>query len=171
MGGRKTRKLVMGLVIVAVIVFSFYLISRTGTKHIVPAGFYYVNYVYDGDTVEVDMNGIPEKIRLIGVDTPETHKPNTPVQCYGVLASEFTKSHLEHKSIRLESDEINQDRDRYGRLLRYVYTEEGTLWNSELIRLGYGRALLAFPFTKSVEFESIEKTAKANNIGLWASCQ
>lgn len=135
-----------------------------------PAGYYYVTYAFDGDTVEVDMNGTAEKVRMIGVDTPETHKPNTPVQCYGVLASDYTKSHVEHKNVRLESDPINQDRDRYGRLLRYVYLEDGTLWNLNLVQQGYGHALTAFPFTKVTEFQNAETSARENSRGLWASC-
>jgi micrococcal nuclease len=144
---------------------------RTNHKHAVaPPGSYYVTYVYDGDTIEVDMDGTKEKVRLIGVDTPETHKPNTPVQCYGVKASDYSKKHLEHTTVRLESDEINQNRDRYGRLLRYVYDEGGVLWNKNLIETGYGRALTAFPFTKKAEFVAAETTAKNPPIGLWAEC-
>ena len=101
----------------------------------------------------------------------ETHKPNTPVQCYGPEASDYSKAHLTHKNIRLESDEINQDRDKYGRLLRYIYLQDDTLWNAELVKLGYGRALTAFPFTKVTEFEAYEKEAKESSRGLWASCR
>jgi micrococcal nuclease len=142
-------------------------------EHISPAppGYYYVSYAVDGDTIAVDMAGVTEKIRFIGVDTPETHKPNTPVQCYGVIAADYTKSHTEHLNVRLESDPINQDRDRYGRLLRYVYLADGTLWNAELVRQGYGRALTAFPFTKLKEFEAYQNEAITNNRGLWTSCR
>lgn len=132
---------------------------------------YTVTKVYDGDTIEVDMLGNKEKIRMIGVNTPETHDPRKPVECYGQAASDFTKQQLEGKRVRLQADPINQNRDRYNRLLRYVYLPDGTLYNAELIRQGYGFALTAFPFTKARDFQELEKTAKTANIGLWGSCQ
>lgn len=168
---RLGRPLKIIFVICLLFLASSYFYTHYSKTKVTPPGYYYVSYVFDGDTVEVDMNGSPEKVRMIGVDTPETHKPNTPVQCYGPEASDYSKEHLTHKNIRLESDEINQDRDRYGRLLRYVYLEDGTMWNAELVRLGYGRALTAFPFTKLAEFEGYEKQAKDTKSGLWASCQ
>lgn len=153
------------------VVAAIYKLYGVGQPHaLAPPGYYYVTYVYDGDTIEVDMNGTLEKVRLIGVDTPETHKPNTPVQCYGVRASDYSKSHLDHTNVRLESDPINQNRDRYKRLLRYVYTSDNVLWNKDLIEKGYGRALTAFPFTKVDEFKSTETVAKSAFIGLWSEC-
>jgi len=149
----------------------YYVLHTTERRRPTPAGYYYTTYVFDGDTIEIDMNGTPEKVRMIGVDTPETHKPNTPVQCFGVLASEYTKEHLNNKNVRLESDPINQDRDRYGRLLRYVYLQDGTLWNAELIRQGYGHALTAFPFTKVDEFQAYETESREQNRGLWSACR
>src|SRR5437762_1637890 len=67
-------------------------------------GLYAIKHFVDGDTVVVDMNGRDETIRMIGIDTPETHKPNTPVQCYGPEASEYTKSLIGNNSLRLEAD-------------------------------------------------------------------
>jgi len=116
------------------------------------------------------MSGTTEKVRLIGVDTPETHHPNKGVECYGQIASDFTKSALEGKRVRLESDETNQNRDRYQRLLRYVYTEDGELWNARLLQDGYAHALTAFPFTKMDDFKLYEQNAKAQSRGLWSSC-
>jgi micrococcal nuclease len=136
-----------------------------------PSGYYFVTYVVDGDTIEVDMNGVREKVRLIGVDTPETHHPTKPVQCFGLKAADYTKTHVEHVNVRLESDPINQNRDRYQRLLRYVYLEDGTLWNAKLIEDGYGHALTAFPFTKVDEFTKLETEARVQSRGLWNECQ
>src|SRR5438105_3732321 len=84
-------------------------------------GLYSVNHFVDGDTIAVNMNGAVETIRLIGVDTPETHRPNTPVQCYGVIAAAYTKQLIGSSRVRLQADPLDTNRDRYGRLLRYVY--------------------------------------------------
>lgn len=133
-------------------------------------GLYKVKYVYDGDTIEVDISGVKEKVRLIGVDTPETQDPDLPVQCYGPESTAYTESRLLGKEVRMESDPTNQNRDRYDRLLRYVYLSDGTLWNKKLIEDGYGFAYLRYPFTKLKEFEATEKDAKNQKKGLWSAC-
>src|SRR6476661_3307680 len=89
-------------------------------------GLYTVSHFVDGDTIAVNMNGKTEKVRFIGIDTPETHKPNTPVQCYGPAAAAFTKNTIGSQRVRLVSDSLSTDRDRYDRLLRYVYLADGT---------------------------------------------
>ena len=162
----------MGLILVLIINFVYPYIQQYLGKAAtpVPAGSYKVVESFDGDTIGVDMAGKVEKVRLIGVDTPETHKPNTPVQCYGPEASEFTKSHLLGTAVRLEADYTNDNRDRYDRLLRYVYTQDGTLWNAKLVREGYGFAYLSFPFLKKVEFMSDQFNAAKEKKGLWSVC-
>lgn len=134
-------------------------------------GMYHVTEVFDGDTIEVDMNGNKEKVRLIGVDTPETHDPRKPVQCFGRVASDYTKQLIGTQQVRLESDAESQNRDRYNRLLRYVYLNDGRLVQAEVIRGGYGFAYTNFPFSKSEEFKTYEREARANNRGLWANCE
>ena len=134
-------------------------------------GFYRVTTFYDGDTIAVDMNGSEEKVRFIGVDTPETHKPNTPVQCFGKAASAHTKEMIGSSPIRLEADPTNSNRDRYKRLLRYVYLPDGTLVNARIIQDGYGFAYVGFPFQKMEDFRSYEREARQQNKGLWSSCQ
>lgn len=131
-------------------------------------GYYAISYVTDGDTFTVNMDGREEKVRLIGVDTPETVKPNSPTECYGKAASDFAKKTLKGQTVRLEADPINQNRDRYNRLLRYAYLQDGSLFNATLIGRGYGFAYLSFPFTKSEEFRLLQVGARKNNIGLWA---
>ena len=135
-------------------------------------GFYQVTQSVDGDTIAIDMNGKTEKIRFIGVDTPETHKPNTPVQCYGPAASAFTKNILasQGNKVRLESDQLSTNRDRYDRLLRYIYLPDGTLLNLRLIQEGYGFYYPYFPFTKSAQFDAAQQTAKTANKGVWGNC-
>ncbi len=135
-------------------------------------GYYKVAEVYDGDTIAVDMDGRMEKVRMIGVDTPETHKPNSPVECGGAEASGFSKKSLDNKTVRLEADPTNQNRDRYDRLLRYVYLEDGTLYNKLLISEGYGFPYTSFPFQKKLEFIQAGSQAKLSNKGVWAgNCQ
>ena len=134
-------------------------------------GFYDVEQFIDGDTIAVNMNGNSEIIRLIGVDTPETHRPNTPIQCYGEAAANYTKQLIGGNSVRLEADPLNTNRDRYDRLLRYVYLPDDTLIESKLISEGYGFAYTSFPMVKAEEFKRFEDMAKATGKGLWSACQ
>lgn len=133
-------------------------------------GLYHVTRFVDGDTVAINMNGHEEKVRLIGVDTPETHKPNTPVQCYGLAAAAFTKNTLGGQPIRLVSDSLSTDRDRYNRLLRYIYLTDGSNFNEKLIQGGYAFYYPYFPFSKSEQFAADQAAAKAANKGLWGNC-
>ena len=136
----------------------------------VEPGYYRVTHVYDGDTIQVDMDGTLEKVRFIGVDTPETHDPDVSEQCYGSEATNFTTDLLLDHSVRLESDPTNSNRDRYERVLRYVYTSDNELVNKKLIELGYGFAYVRFPFIKRDEFLEVETTAKNTGLGLWGGC-
>ena len=135
------------------------------------SGLYTVTQFYDGDTLSIAMNGAEEKVRLIGVDTPETHAPSKPLQCYGEAAASFTRNLIGTKTIRLESDPLNTNRDRYNRLLRYVYLPDNTLVNAEIIRQGYGFAYTSFPMTKADDFRSLQRQAMETKQGLWGSCQ
>lgn len=122
--------------------------------------------VVDGDTI-VLQDG--QKVRLIGVDTPETVDPRKPVQYFGKEASEFTRTQLEGKPVRLEYDW--QKIDKYGRTLAYVYEEDGTLFNAKLISLGYGHAYTKYPFKQEFmdQFRQLERDARENRRGLWAN--
>jgi micrococcal nuclease len=126
--------------------------------------------VIDGDTIVVSPN---EKVRLIGVDTPETVHPNKVVQCFGKDAKEFTRSMAERQTIRLVLNESNRARnhkDRYGRTLAYVYFDDGTMLNAELIRRGYAHTYTRFPFRHVIEFRQLERSARDQAVGLWARC-
>jgi micrococcal nuclease len=147
--------------------------SNAGTKQqasIVAPGYYSVAYFTDGDTLSVNMDGHEERVRFIGVDTPETKKPSSPVQCFGHEASDFTKNTIGSQSLRLEADKIGNNRDRYNRLLRYVYLPDGTLLNEKLIQQGYGFAYLSFPFSKQADFAADQAAAQDARKGLWAVC-
>ena len=134
-------------------------------------GLYSINHFVDGDTIAVNMNGSVETIRMIGGDTPETHRPNTPLQCFGNEAAGYTKQLIGQNQVRLQADSLDTNRDRYGRLLRYVYLPDGTLVENKLISQGYGFAYTQFPFEKTDEFKMLEQQAKATRQGLWGACQ
>ncbi len=134
-----------------------------------PAGYYRVIDVADGDTFSVSMDGIEEKIRLVGVDTPETHKPNTAVQCFGPEASDFTKSLVLNKPVQLKADSKQSNRDRYGRLLRYAYLENGQELNETLVREGYALTT-NFNTEKKKQLQNLQQGAKDAKKGLWAAC-
>jgi len=135
-------------------------------------GMYTVDHYIDGDTIAVRMNGVVESVRFIGIDTPETHKPNTPVQCCGPAAAAHTKNVISAAGgqVRLAADPLSTNRDRYNRLLRYVYLPDGTLVNELNIREGYAFYYPYFPFTKSAEFAAAQKQAQVQARGLWAAC-
>ncbi|MES2971255.1 MAG: thermonuclease family protein [Patescibacteria group bacterium] len=137
----------------------------------VTTGSYRVTEFSDGDTITVDMNGTQERIRMIGVDTPETKDPRKAVECFGKAASEYTKQLIGNGPVRLEADSLSTNRDRYDRLLRYVYTSDNKLVEAEIIKNGYGFAYVSFPFSKLDEFRLYEKEAREQNRGLWAGCQ
>jgi micrococcal nuclease len=130
-----------------------------------------VTTVYDGDTLVVSLGGHETTIRLIGVDAPETSRPDTPVQFYGPEATDFTRASLEGKRVRLEfepPDRAGGSIDRYGRSLAYVITGDGRNFNLELVRLGYGRAYTRYPFRYMKEFLAAEESARAAGLGMWA---
>lgn len=177
MGRRKVsnRKLINLMLSLIVALIGYYLAQYpqeaakfAGT---VPAGSYQVTEFVDGDTITVDMNGKTEKIRMIGVDTPETNDPRKSVECFGKAASEYTKQLIGDKPVRLEADSLSTNRDRYNRLLRYVYTSDGKLVEAEVIKNGYGFAYTSFPFSKLEEFRAYELEARTQKRGLWSGCE
>lgn len=126
--------------------------------------------VVDGDTIKVSLGGGVETVRLIGVDTPETVHPSKPVEFFGKEASTFTQGQALGKFVRLERDLGSANRDRYQRLLRYVYVlPDGVLINAEIIRQGYGHAYTVFPFSKMEEFRALEREAREASRGLWGA--
>lgn len=130
-----------------------------------------VDYVVDGDTVDMIIDGAEERVRLIGIDTPETKKANTPVECFGPEATAFTQSLLpEGTLVYLERDV--EARDVYGRLLAYAYVvESGAFVNLEIVRGGYAQTLTIPPnVSHTSEFVDAARAAERDNVGLWAAC-
>lgn len=126
-------------------------------------GWRVVARVVDGDTLVLDGG---ERVRLIGVDTPELHHPEVEVENFAEEASAFTERMCLGKRVRLEYDQ--QLEDRYARTLAYVYLEDGTFLNAEIIRQGYGHAYTRFPFAYLDEFRHLEREAQQAGRGLWA---
>jgi endonuclease YncB( thermonuclease family) len=132
---------------------------------------YYVNEVTDGDTIKVVIDGRIEKVRLLGIDTPETKDPRKPVQCFGMEASKYAASLMLNKYVRLEVDKTQGNKDRYNRLLRYVYLENGTEVNEKLVEQGYALAYLRYPVAKTERYKKLQSSAESNNLGLWSACR
>jgi micrococcal nuclease len=133
----------------------------------IPNGFVMVKAAVDGDTVEL-ADGT--RVRYIGVDTPETVHPSKPVQCFGKEASNFNKSLVEGHPVRLERD--ISDTDKYGRLLRYVYLEDGTFVNMALITNGYAKISTYPPDVAFArDFQVAQGLARQEKRGLWGGCQ
>ena len=130
---------------------------------------YQVSKVIDGDTISVNIDGKIETIRLIGIDSPESVDPRKPVQCFGKEASNKAKEILIGKKVGLEYDPTQGERDKYKRLLRYVFLENGTNFNKLMIELGYAHEYTYdTPYKYQTEFKLAEKTARENSKGLWA---
>jgi micrococcal nuclease len=127
--------------------------------------------VIDGDTVDLRFGSTTERVRLIGVDTPETVKPNTPVQCFGPEASAHTKALLpKGTAVTVERD--LEPRDTYGRLLLYVRrSADGLFVNLDLARGGFARPLTIAPNTAHAdEIGAAVEAARSGKVGLWGTC-
>ncbi len=144
--------------------------SVDGGEYVAPTEtFFEVVRVVDGDTFVIRTEQGEKKVRMIGVDTPETVDPRKTVQCFGKEASAFTASILEENAVRLEADQTQADTDIYGRLLRYVYLSNGELVNKMLIEEGYAHEYTyKVPYQKQAEFKAAQKKARAEGRGLWA---
>lgn len=127
-----------------------------------------VERVVDGDTIVVRLDGRTERVRYIGVDTPESVKPGVRVQCFAKSAAKENARLVLGQDVRLEYDA--EARDRYGRLLAYVW-RGGLLVNAELIRLGYGKPLEIAPnLAHAAELRRLAVAAKRGRRGLWSRC-
>ncbi|MEM6997350.1 MAG: thermonuclease family protein [Patescibacteria group bacterium] len=134
-------------------------------------GSYPVLSVYDGDTIGVKMDGREQKVRLIGVDTPETGGNDTNIECYGFEATDYVRDLLDGERVVLKADPLSTNRDRYERLLRFVERKsDGLDVNLELVKNGYSPFYNNFPHSRLDEFRTAAEQAQERQIGLHAEC-
>lgn len=128
--------------------------------------------VTDGDTITAIIRGKNESIRLLGIDTPETVDVRKPVQCFGKAASDKMRSLVLGKFVKLIDDSTQGNRDKYKRLLRYVYLPDSkaTFVNGEMVKQGYAFSYRQYPTKMLEKFNNFEKYARENNLGLWGAC-
>ena len=128
-----------------------------------------VERVVDGDTIVVNLNGKSETVRLIGIDTPEIAHGNTKAECFGQEAKRKSGEILSGQLVRLEEDESQSNRDKYNRLLRYVFLADGTLVNQLLIEEGFAfEYTYDIPYKYQEEFKDAQVVAREEEIGLWS---
>ncbi len=127
-----------------------------------------VSRVVDGDTLKVKIGDTEDAVRLIGINTPESVDPRTTVQCFGKEASARMKEIAEGKEVLIVKDPTQAERDKYHRLLAYVYLTDGTLLNQKMIEDGYAfEYTYNIPYEFQTEFKDAEKQAREKGLGLW----
>lgn len=133
------------------------------------SSLYSVVRVVDGDTIKVDVDGVEETVRLIGMNTPETVDPRRPVECFGKEASLKAQELLDGQLVRLQTEASQGERDKYHRLLAYVTREDGLFFNKHMIEQGYAyEYTYRLPYQYQSEFMAAQKEAEAAGRGLWA---
>lgn len=132
--------------------------------------YYSVTKVVDGDTITINLDGTSEAIRLIGINTPETVDPRKPVECFGKQASDEAKTLLSGKKVRIEKDLTQGERDKYGRLLAYIFRDDGLFFNEHMIQQGYAyEYTYNKPYKYQTQFKADQVLAKSQGKGLWAT--
>ncbi len=122
--------------------------------------------VSDGDTIRVRVGGVTERVRIIGIDTPEL----TGNECYAQQAASEMQSLVQSKSVRIAADPTQDDRDRYGRLLRHVSLEDGRLVGEVMLEGGYGREYTyAAPYEHQARYRAAQARAQSAGLGLWGA--
>lgn len=130
---------------------------------------YPVVKVVDGDTIVVALGGINQTVRLIGINTPESVDPRKPVECFGNEASDKAKSILMGRSVRLVVDPTQGERDKYNRILRYVFRDDGLFFNKQMILEGYAyEYTYSTPYQYQAEFKEAQGNAQQSKVGLWS---
>lgn len=142
-------------------------------EEVISLTFYPVVRVVDGDTFRVLIDGNEEVVRVVGIDTPETVRSGTPVECFGVEASNAAKRLLENSRVALHVDEGQGTHDRYRRLLRYATLEDGRDFGTVMITDGYAfEYTYNTPYEKQTLYKTLENTARITDAGLWgAGCR
>lgn len=166
------------LILLSVILFYG---CSVGNKKTPEKELFTVSEVIDGDTFRLQ-NG--EKVRLLGIDTPEKYdsdklerdseksgRDKNTIMKLGAISADYAKKLVEGRKVYLEKEPGGDDRDRFGRLLRYVYLEDGTFINAKLVRDGYANVYDRYPLSKTEEFKQYQREAKQNERGLWGKIE
>jgi micrococcal nuclease len=124
--------------------------------------------VSDGDTITVRLDGHTEKVRLVGIDSPELHDDRQDYRDVAYAAKNYARSLLGGETVTLDADPRQGNRDRYGRLLRYVILDDGTNVNEKMVREGYAHVYTRFNFALKARFKLAEDEAKRGRLGVWA---
>lgn len=135
--------------------------------------FFQVTHVFDGDTFSVDVESGSETVRVIGIDSPETGEKYTNKECFSKEASAKAVKLLQGEFVRLEADSTQANRDKYGRLLRYVFLEDGTFFNQVMIEEGFAEEYTYndSKYKYQDDFLTAQQQAKENKVGMWARCK
>src|SRR5258705_12191285 len=123
--------------------------------------------VHDGDTIMVRIDGHNEKVRLVGIGSPELQDERPEYRDVADAARNYARSRLGGETVTLEAEPRQGDRDSYGRLLRYVILDDGTNVNEDLVRKGYAHVYDKFNFTLKPRFKAAETEAKREKLGVW----
>jgi micrococcal nuclease len=168
----------LGIVGIAIVIFSlayqyagwtFLNTPSTGGVPNTIGTYYKVTGVSDGDTIRISTDSGEERIRLIGINTPETAHPTEDVQCFGKEASERMEDLVEGEIVRLEYDDTQGYRDTYGRMLAYVYLEDGQMVNRKMLAEGYAyEYTYMYPYRYQKEFRELQNVARSAGRGLWS---
>lgn len=170
----RPHKKIAGLIMVgaAMLLLGFFGNKQVSTSPVISStGGYRVTKVIDGDTIEVDDAGRIEKVRLLGIDTPELHDPRKPVQCFAAEASKKAQDLMNSQIVRLEADPSQGERDKYGRLLRYVYLPDGRQVNLLLVEEGYAHEYTyqSQHYKYQQQYKTAQIAAREAGRGFWAS--
>lgn len=175
------KKGLLAFIIFALVVFIalIYQMQRDAVVGLLNEGFnadtatigpyYEVTRVVDGDTLIANIEGTEDRIRLIGIDTPEAVDPRQSVECFGKEASDRLKDLAEGELVRLEQDDSQGTRDSYGRMLAYVYLQDGVMLNRKMIAEGYAHEYTYMtPYKYRRDFRTVQNIAKLSSRGLWS---
>lgn len=121
---------------------------------------YFVVKVIDGDTIDVDLNGVTERVRLAGIDAPELARDSNEAECLAEAATNFLQNLVSGREIILLPDSLQENRDQYGRLIRYVYLTDGNSINEALLSEGVVIAADYFEYDEKKYFNQLERDAK-----------
>ncbi len=164
---KKARLFILPFLIIIALLIGRTFIQLESAENL-PQGNVPVKHIIDGDTIIVEYKGKDEKVRLIGINTPEIHHPVKGIEPYGYEAKRFVEGILrEGDPVKLEFD--IQLRDKYGRLLAYVYLSDGRFLNALLVENGYAQVMTIPPNLKYQElFLKLQREARENKRGLWS---